>query len=557
MTNAFRPIITPSRKARSFLRLSSSRSIISSSSSHRSSTQRPPLSPMIDFRRGEHTARPGNANVVLSTIRRPGDDQDIRSSTDNNNDNERKDTDIQPASDVTTAITTTRTTWSARLDRILSSLTLAFPLFVVTAAVLGLVRPSTLQWVNQQGPHLISTMLACVMCGTGLTLTMEDFTNILVGTTTSTTTRSGGSSNGTSKKKKNWIMVPLGVACQYLIMPLTAAVVGRLLFLRWIPPTAVTTNTASATTAASDTFSSSRQALFLGLVLVGCSPGGTASNLVSLLAKANVALSVILTACSTVLAVFMTPLLVKLLIRGGSGAGSSTSLSTASGTTIPISGWSLVDATARVVLLPVLVGMMLNAKAPKVSRWLSRFTPFGSVLLVSLICGGVVAQNADLIRRSSSTAVTGAAVSLPLIAAAVLMLHSIGFAAGYWIPKFLLPKILRDRSSSSSQATNENHELEQRELESACRTISIEVGMQNSALAVVLARSITSHPLASLPGALSATAHSCLGSLLAAYWRLPPRAASNQIKKKRTKELPHVKPQILYAGEDENSEFSI
>jgi BASS family bile acid:Na+ symporter len=77
------------------------------------------------------------------------------------------------------------------------------------------------------------------------------------------------------------------------------------------------------------------------------------------------------------------------------------------------------------------------------------------------------------------------------------MLHSLGFAAGYLIPKFLFGK--SERSS---------------------RTIAIEVGMQNSALAVVLARSIGAPPIASLPGALSATAHSCLGSLLAAYWRI-------------------------------------
>lgn len=213
--------------------------------------------------------------------------------------------------------------------------------------------------------------------------------------------------------------------------------------------------------------------LFLGLILVGCSPGGTASNLVSLIAQADVALSVILTACSTILAVVVTPLLVQLLV----------------GSSIQVSGWALCEATARVVLLPVLLGMILNAKLPRVARWLSRGTPLASVILVSLICGGVVAQNAGQ--------ALGNAAYLPLVAGAVLSLHTLGFAAGYCVPKLGF-----GRSETTS------------------RTISIEVGMQNSALAVVLARSMGAPALACLPGALSATAHSCLGSMLAAYWRL-------------------------------------
>ena len=85
---------------------------------------------------------------------------------------------------------------------------------------------------------------------------------------------------------------------------------------------------------------------------------------------------------------------------------------------------------------------------------------------------------------------------IPLIVASVLGLHTVGFLAGYLVPRKVLG--FGERTS---------------------RTISIETGMQNSALAVVLARSIGAPPIASLPGALSATAHSCMGSILAAYWR--------------------------------------
>ena len=240
-------------------------------------------------------------------------------------------------------------------------------------------------------------------------------------------------------------------------MPLTAFAVGRNLLLNLDPVLG--------------------PALFLGLTLVGCSPGGTASNLVSLIAGADVALSVLLTACSTILASGVTPLLVKLLV----------------GSAVEVSGMALCEATARVVLLPVILGMILNAKAPSLARALSRFTPFASVVLVALICGGVVAQNASSVLSVGS----GAGSLLPTIVASVISLHSIGFLAGYAVPRWGV------RYSAKTS-----------------RTISIETGMQNSALAVVLARSIGADPLASLPGALSATAHSCLGSLLAAFWRL-------------------------------------
>jgi BASS family bile acid:Na+ symporter len=237
---------------------------------------------------------------------------------------------------------------------------------------------------------------------------------------------------------------------QFLIMPLSAWVIGRS-FLLPVPDYG--------------------PSLFLGIALVGCSPGGTASNLVSLIAKADVALSVLLTSCSTILAAAVTPLLVKLIV----------------GNAIRVSGWTLCEATARVILLPVLLGMVVNAKAPNLANKVSRFTPFASVVLVSLICGGVVSQNASMFLQSQSL--------LPLIVGSVLLLHCIGFAMGYFVPKLGL---------NFSEMTS--------------RTISIETGMQNSALAVVLARSIGASPVASLPGALSATVHSCLGSILAGYW---------------------------------------
>jgi len=308
---------------------------------------------------------------------------------------------------------------SNRLDAIMSQLTSAFPVFVLSAAILGYVQPCTLQWVNQGS--LISILLAAIMCGTGLTLQPADFLRV----------------------REQWTTVPLGVAAQFSIMPLTAWTLGRLFLLRTQP----------AHVGAS---------LFLGLCLVGCSPGGTASNLVTLIAGADVALSVVLTSCSTLLAVVATPTLVKLLVGG----------------TTAVSGWALCAATAKVVLGPVLLGMFLNQKMPTLARGLSRFTPLASVLLVSAICGGVVAQNASLM--------AGAAIG-PTIVGSVLLLHAIGFALGYAVPRF---------GAKTSERT--------------ARTASIEVGMQNSALAVVLAQAMGAPDLACLPGALSATVRTFL-----------------------------------------------
>ncbi|KAL7543793.1 hypothetical protein ACHAWF_009414 [Thalassiosira exigua] len=329
-----------------------------------------------------------------------------------------------------------------KIDRVLSKLTNLFPLFVLGSAILGSFAPGTLMWVNEG--NVISMMLAGVMLGTGMTLERSDFADIL--------------SNPSRRAS-----VPAGVLCQFLLMPLASSLVGRTLLLPYRDPS---------------TMEHLGRHLFLGLVLVGCSPGGTASNLVSLIAGADVALSVLLTTCSTVLASVVTPMLTKVLV----------------GSAVSVSGMALCVACAKVVLGPVAVGVALNECAPKVCKWVSRWTPFASVILVSLICGGVVSNNSHMWMAGGASA---GGPSLPsLILLSVVLTHSLGFAAGYLVPK---------RALGFPERT--------------ARTISIETGMQNSALAVVLAKSVGADPLSYLPGALSATAHSCLGSALAAFWR--------------------------------------
>jgi BASS family bile acid:Na+ symporter len=362
-------------------------------------------------------------------------------SASNNNDSQE----ITPSSSASTS----------KIDQILSQLTSLFPLFVLGSSITGSIVPSTLNWVNNG--NIISAMLAGVMLGTGMTLEKSDFSDILTN----------------EQQRKS---IPIGVLCQFILMPLSASIIGRTLLLPYHDPSSMNVHLGKH--------------LFLGLVLVGCSPGGTASNLVSLIAGADVALSVLLTTCSTILASVVTPLLTKFIV----------------GSAIPVSGKALMIATAKVVLLPVAFGVFLNEYFPKLCQQVSRWTPFASVVLVSLICGGVVSNNAAMWTTTGSVATAavggggGGALlsSLPmLILLAVVLTHALGFTAGYLVPKkvFRLP-------------------------ERTARTVSIETGMQNSALAVVLAKSIGADPLSYLPGALSATAHSCLGSMLAAFWRL-------------------------------------
>ncbi|CAI5938327.1 unnamed protein product [Closterium sp. NIES-65] len=188
--------------------------------------------------------------------------------------------------------------------------------------------------------------------------------------------------------------------------------------------------------------------------------------------RGNVALSVLMTTFSTLLAVVMTPLLTSLL----------------AGRFVPVNGAALFMSTLQVVMLPVFTGCLLARLFPAVARHLALFSPVLAVLTVALIVAGAISGSAATIR--------GAALPLLL---SVLALHGLGFALGYLLPRAVL-----------------------RLDESASRTISIEVGMQNSVLGVVLAMQHFPDPRVAAPCAVSSVMHSLCGSLLAAAWRATP-----------------------------------
>lgn len=299
----------------------------------------------------------------------------------------------------------------------LNTLTNLFPIWVLLGGVLALVHPPLFTWFR--GPAIVWG-LAIIMLGMGITLSVDDFRRAL------TMPRA----------------VAIGFAAQYTIMPLAGYGVGLLLGLP--TPFAV------------------------GLILVACCPGGTASNVVTYIAGADVPLSVLMTTASTIAAVVMTPLLTEWL----------------AGTLVPVDAWGLFLSTFQVVLLPVLAGLALHHTAPRVVSAVLPVAPLVAVAAIVMICASVIGQSADAILESGLSLASG-----------VFLLHATGFSLGYALSRWL------------------GYERK------VARTVSVEVGMQNSGLGVVLARQHFADPLTAAPAALSSVFHSVIGSALAARWR--------------------------------------
>jgi len=181
---------------------------------------------------------------------------------------------------------------------------------------------------------------------------------------------------------------------------------------------------------------------------------------------------VLMTTCSTLGAVVLTPLLVKLL----------------AGRLVEVDALGLFLSTLQVVVLPVAAGVAINRFLPRVVQTVQPVAPLVSVVTIALVCASIVGQNAAAIRTSG----------LQLLAA-VAAVHALGFGVGS-----LFARAFRfDRPIS--------------------RTISIEVGMQNSGLGVVLAQKhFAAEPLTAVPCAISSVVHSVMGSLLAGWWRTRP-----------------------------------
>jgi BASS family bile acid:Na+ symporter len=189
---------------------------------------------------------------------------------------------------------------------------------------------------------------------------------------------------------------------------------------------------------------------------------------ITFLARADVALSVAMTAASTILAIVLTPLLAAWL----------------AGSRVDVPAGGLLLSTVQVVALPLLAAALLKRWAPGVVARILPMAPLAAVLTITLIVGSIIGGGRDAIVEAA-----------PRLLAAVAALHAAGFALGYAFARL---------AGGGAQTS---------------RTISIEVGMQNSGLGVVLARQNFGDPLVAIPSAISSLFHSLIGSLLAAAWR--------------------------------------
>ncbi|KAH7675542.1 bile acid:Na+ symporter BASS family protein [Dioscorea alata] len=306
-------------------------------------------------------------------------------------------------------------------------LSLAFPLWISLACFLGLCKPSLFLWVHRDWQILGLTL---TMLGMSMTLTLDDLKGALL------------------MPKE----IAAGFILQYTIMPLSGFFVSKMLKL-------------PAHYAA-------------GLILLGCCPGGTTSNIVTYLARGNVALSVLMTAASTFAAVIMTPFLTSKL----------------AGQFVAVDPTGLFTSTVQVVLAPVILGAILNQYCNNLVEYVSPVMPFIAVVTATILCGSAIAQSASVILTSGLQVVFS-----------VCLLHGSGFFFGY-----LFSRMMGIDVSSS-------------------RTISIQVGMQNSVLGLVLANQHFRNPLTAVPCAVASFIHLVYGSLLAGIWRgMAPKIERNE-----------------------------
>ncbi|MGB1800475.1 MAG: bile acid:sodium symporter family protein [Gammaproteobacteria bacterium] len=291
---------------------------------------------------------------------------------------------------------------------------LLLPVGAVLISCFALYRPELLA---NYGVAIVP-LLGLIMFSMGITLTLDDFKRVF----------------------KQPRLILLGVSLQYILMPLIAWGLAKVLSLP--------------------------VAMAAGLILLGACPGGTASNVICYLARANVALSISLTAVSTLLAIILTPLITLLYVDQS----------------LVVEVANMMKSLLFIVILPVLSGVIINTCFNKRIEKIKPILPVFSVLFIVFIIAVIVAKNNSKLPELGW-----------LLFCAVVLHNFLGLMIGYVIPRF----IGYDKMT--------------------CKTLAIEVGMQNSGLAVVLANQYFS-AIAALPGALFSVWHNISGAILAAVW---------------------------------------
>ena len=287
-------------------------------------------------------------------------------------------------------------------------------MLVLLCAVVALLLPELFSHVK---PTVINPLLGVIMFGMGMTLRVEDFRIVF------------------SRPKD----VIVGCMAQFTVMP----------FLAWLLARAFSLD----------------EALTVGVVLVGCCPGGTASNVITYLAKGDLALSVGMTGVSTLLAPVMTPLLVWLLADK----------------TVDVDVAGMLLSILWVVILPIVLGLTVKRLWPRLTDRCAAYLPALSSITICLIVMIIIAANASKL------------LSGGLVIVGVVMLHNLcGLGLGYTVGRLL----------GMSTAKR--------------RAVAIEVGMQNSGLASSLATlHFAAYPMATIPGAIFSVWHNLSGAAIA------------------------------------------
>lgn len=289
---------------------------------------------------------------------------------------------------------------------------------VIVVSAFALLIPASFSWI---GTSVITPLLGIVMFGMGLTLKPQDFKPVIM--------------------HPKEILV--GEIAQFVVMPSIAWILCKVMNLP--------------------------AELALGVILVGCCPGGTASNVICYLAKGDIALSVAMTAVSTLLAPVLTPALVLLL----------------AGEEVNVNVMGMFMSIVQVVILPILLGFAFNHYARKITEQITPLLPLISTLAIATIIGIVISHNAENILNCSLT-----------VALVVILHNTFGLSLGYGVG-FLTGMNAPKRAA-----------------------IAIEVGMQNSGLATSLAAThFAIYPMAAVPGAIFSAWHNFSGSIAAQVFR--------------------------------------
>ncbi len=313
--------------------------------------------------------------------------------------------------------------------------TLAFTAWVITFVLAGFCFPAAfISWGDFELKQLIVPLIQLIMFGMGATLAVSDFTRVF---------------------RMPWAVL-IGIFLQFSIMPLLGFSLAKAF-----------------------AFESS---LAVGVILTGSCPGGVASNLMTYLSKGNVALSVTMTACSTLVAPIMTPLLMSML----------------AGTLVEIVFMDWVINIIKIVIVPIALGLIFNSvlRALKLrGAWIDRCLSLIAMAGICFILGIIIADSRDKLLT----------IGIALVAAAIL--HNLaGYLLGYFGGR--LAKLD----------------------ESSCRTVAIEVGLQNGGMATALAINTLKDPLAALAPAVFGPWMNISGSMLASWWGARPPTAETDVE---------------------------